>query len=274
MASRTKEVLPAEMSVEQKLKNLYQLQTKLSEIDKIRTLRGELPAEVQDLEDEIEGLHHRLSKFEQEITDFEAVIVEKQNSIREARALMEEYRQQLDQVSNNREYDTLQKEIEYQSLEIELLNKQIRDIDRQIETRQSDLAKGRSIIKKRTDDLEVKKAELDEIVTETRAEEERLREKARSIEVSIEPRLLAAFKRIRKRLRNGLAIVYVNREACGGCFNTIPPQRQFDVRSHKKIIPCEFCGRILIDPELAGIKPEPVQEPKKRRRVKKETPAK
>lgn len=266
MASRTKEVMPAEMSVEQKLKNLYQLQTKLSEIDKIRTLRGELPVEVQDLEDEIEGLHHRLSKYEQEISDFEAVIVDKQNCIREARAMMENYRVQLDQVSNNREYDTLQKEIEYQSLEIELLNKQIRDIDRQIEARQSDLVKGRSVIKKRTDDLEVKKAELDEIVTETRAEEERLREKARSIEVSIEPRLLAAFKRIRKRLRNGLAIVYVNREACGGCFNKIPPQRQLDVRMHKKIIPCEFCGRILIDPELAGVKTEPVEETKRTRR--------
>ena len=268
MATRTKEVLPSEMSVEQKLKNLYLLKTKLSEIDKIKTLRGELPLEVQDLEDEIEGLHHRLAKYEQEINDFENEITEKQNSIREARSLMERYRQQLDEVSNNREYDTLQKEIEFQSLEIELLNKQIRDIDRQIESRQSDLARGRSAIKKRIEDLDVKKAELDEIVTETRAEEERLREKARSIELSVEPRLLAAFKRIRKSQRNGLAVVYVQRGACGGCFNKIPPQRQIDVRSRKKIIPCEYCGRILIDPELAGVKPEvPEEAPKKKRSI-------
>ena len=181
---------------------------------------------------------------------------------------MERYRQQLDEVSNNREYDTLQKEIEFQSLEIELLNKQIRDIDRQIESRQSDLARGRSAIKKRIEDLDVKKAELDEIVTETRAEEERLREKARSIELSVEPRLLAAFKRIRKSQRNGLAVVYVQRGACGGCFNKIPPQRQIDVRSRKKIIPCEYCGRILIDPELAGVKPEvPEEAPKKKRSI-------
>lgn len=275
MATRQpKEVLPSEMSVEQKLENLFKLQTKLSEIDKIKTLRGELPLEVQDLEDEIEGLHHRLVKYDQEIKDFETEINAKQAEINEARALMERYKSQLDEVSNNRQYDNLQKEIEFQGLEIELLTKKIRDIERQISNRIVDLNKGRDVLDRREADLELKKSELDEIITETRAEEEKLREKVRSIELTIEPRLLAAFKRIRKSARNGLGIVYVQRDACGGCFNKIPPQRQLDVRSRKKVIVCEYCGRILIDPELAGVKIEkPEEAPKKKRsirRIKKE----
>lgn len=275
MATRQpKEVLPSEMSVEQKLENLYKLQTKLSEIDKIKTLRGELPLEVQDLEDEIEGLHHRLVKYDQEIKDFEAEINAKQADINEARALMDRYKGQLDDVRNNREYDNLQKEIEFQGLEIELLNKKIREIERQISSRIVDLNKGRETLDRREADLDLKKSELDEIITETRAEEEKLREKVRNIELTIEPRLLAAFKRIRKSARNGLGIVYVQRDACGGCFNKIPPQRQLDVRSRKKIIVCEYCGRILIDPELAGVKIEkPEEAPKKKRsirRIKKE----
>ena len=275
MATRQpKEVLPSEMSVEQKLENLFKLQTKLSEIDKIKTLRGELPLEVQDLEDEIEGLHHRLVKYDQEIKDFEAEINAKQASINEARALMDRYKSQLDDVRNNREYDNLQKEIEFQGLEIELLTKKIRDIERQISARIVDLNKGRETLDRREADLDLKKSELDEIITETRAEEEKLREKVRSIELTIEPRLLASFKRIRKSARNGLGIVYVQRDACGGCFNKIPPQRQLDVRGRKKIIVCEYCGRILIDPELAGVKIEkPEEAPKKKRsirRIKKE----
>ncbi len=270
MATRTKEVLPSDMTIEQKLKNLYQLQTKLTEIDKIKTLRGELPLEVQDLEDEIEGLHHRLAKYDQEIRDFETEINAKQQDIREARELMERYQKQLNDVRNNREYDNLQKEIEFQGLEIELLNKKIREIEHAISARIVDLDKGRATLESRSGDLELKKSELDEIITETRAEEEKLREKARSIELTIEPRLLAAFKRIRKSSRNGLAIVYVQRDACGGCFNKIPPQRQLDVRSRKKIIPCEYCGRILIDPELAGVKLETKAEeaPKKKRAIR------
>lgn len=267
MATRQpKEVLPSEMTVEQKLENLFKLQTKLSEIDKIKTLRGELPLEVQDLEDEIEGLHHRLVKYDQEIKDFEAEINAKQQKINESRELMDRYKAQLDDVRNNREYDNLQKEIEFQGLEIELLNKKIREIERQISARIIDLNKGRETLDRREADLDLKKCELDEIITETRAEEEKLREKVRNIELTIEPRLLTSFKRIRKSSRNGLGIVYVQRDACGGCFNKIPPQRQLDVRTRKKIIVCEYCGRILIDPELAGVKIEKPEEPVKKKR--------
>ena len=271
MATRQpKEVLPSEMTVEQKLENLFKLQTKLSEIDKIKTLRGELPLEVQDLEDEIEGLHHRLVKYDQEIKAFEEEINAKQQDINAARNLMDRYKSQLDDVRNNREYDNLQKEIEFQGLEIELLNKKIHDVERQISSRIVDLNKGRETLDRREADLDLKKSELDEIITETRAEEEKLREKVRNIELTIEPRLLASFKRIRKSARNGLGIVYVQRDACGGCFNKIPPQRQLDVRGRKKIIVCEYCGRILIDPELAGVKVEKPEEaaPKKKRAIR------
>lgn len=240
----------ADMSVEQKLKNLYSLQTKLSEIDEIKTLRGELPLEVQDLEDEIEGLSHRLHKYEEEIEHIKGDIAQKQESIKEAQAMMTRYQSQLEDVRNNREYDNLSKEIEFQSLEIELLRKKINDAERLINLKTGDLEKGRAALETRQQDLDQKKAELDEIVADTKADEEKLREKAKAIETTIEPRLLTAFKRIRQSSRNGLGIVYVQRDACGGCFNKIPPQRQVDLKLHKKIIVCEYCGRILVDPEL------------------------
>ena len=256
---------PADLSVEQKLKNLYQLQTKLSEIDKIKTLRGELPLEVQDLEDEIEGLTHRLKKYE-EIDAIKADITHKHEDIATAQEMVSRYEKQLDNVSNNREYDNLTKEIEFQGLEIELLKKKIREAERLIELKQGDLDRGNETLRVRQQDLELKRTELDEIVSETKAEEEKLREKAKALETNIEPRLLTAFKRIRKSSRNGLGIVYVQRDACGGCFNKIPPQRQLDIRMRKKIIVCEYCGRIMIDPELAGVKIEaPVEEKPKRR---------
>ena len=262
----------ADMSVEQKLKNLYSLQTKLSEIDEIKTLRGELPLEVQDLEDEIEGLSHRLHKYEEEIEHIKGDIAQKQESIKEAQAMMARYQSQLDNVSNNREYDNLSKEIEFQSLEIELLRKKINDAERLINLKTGDLEKGRTALAARQQDLEQKKAELDEIVASTKADEEKLREKAKSIETTIEPRLLTAFKRIRQSTRNGLGIVYVQRDACGGCFNKIPPQRQLDIRMRKKIIVCEYCGRIMIDPELAGVKIErPEEKPKRRTSRRKKT---
>ena len=265
----------ADMSVEQKLKNLYSLQTKLSEIDEIKTLRGELPLEVQDLEDEIEGLSHRLHKYEEEIEHIKGDIAHKQESIKEAQAMMTRYQSQLDDVRNNREYDNLSKEIEFQSLEIELLRKKINDAERLINLKTGDLEKGRAALESRQQDLNQKKAGLDEIVADTKADEEKLREKAKAIETTIEPRLLTAFKRIRQSSRNGLGIVYVQRDACGGCFNKIPPQRQLDIRMRKKIIVCEYCGRIMIDPELAGVKIErPEEKPKRRvsRRKKTEEP--
>lgn len=257
-----------EMSVEAKLKALYQLQTMLSEIDKIKTLRGELPLEVQDLEDEIEGMTHRVAKYNEEVETLKADVAARREKIRVAEEAVNKYREQLNDVKNNREYDMLSKEIEFQSLEIELQTKKINEANRNIEAKQADIATTANNLQDRRSDLEVKKSELDEIISETKAEEEKLREKAKALEVTIEPRLLAAFKRIRKNSRNGLGVVYVERDACGGCFNKIPPQRQLDIRMRKKIIVCEYCGRIMIDPELAGIKVEKPAEEKPKRRLR------
>lgn len=256
----------ADMSVEQKLKNLYQLQTMLSEIDRIKILRGELPLEVQDLEDEIEGLTHRIGKFNEDLERLSGEIAAKKAKINEAQAMIDRYTKQQDDVKNNREFDMLTKEIEFQSLEIELQNKKIGEAQKAIENCKADIEQAKNQLEERRADLDMKKSELDEITAETKAEEEKLREKAKTLEQTIEPRLLASFKRIRKNSRNGLGIVYVQRDACGGCFNKIPPQRQLDIRMRKKIIVCEYCGRIMIDPELAGVKiDKPVEEKPKRR---------
>ncbi|MBQ4520730.1 MAG: hypothetical protein II999_09015 [Bacteroidaceae bacterium] len=244
---------PTDLSVEQKLKALYQLQTMLSEIDKIKTLRGELPLEVQDLEDEVAGLNTRIDKIRREMAELRQGIATKRNEIEDAKALMAKYKEQQDNVRNNREYDMLSKEIEFQTLEIELCEKRIREYTAAEKSKADDCARSEEQLDERTKDLEIKRAELEEIVSETKLEEEKLREKAKNLEVTIEPRLLLAFKRIRKNSRNGLGIVYVQRDACGGCFNKIPPQRQLDIRMRKKIIVCEYCGRIMIDPELAGV---------------------
>ena len=245
---------PMEMPVEERLKTLYQLQTTLSGIDEKRALRGELPLEVQDLEDEIEGLTIRIEKIQNEIAEFEQSITLKKGEIENARASVERYKTQLNDVKNNREYDTLSKEIEFQSLEIELCNKKIKEASFRIEEKKSELAQSQEVIDDRRQALDAKKSELDEIMEETRAEEEKLKAKVKDLESKIDPRLLTSFKRIRKNARNGLGIVYVQRDACGGCFNKIPPQRQLDIKMHKKVIVCEYCGRILIDPELAGVK--------------------
>ncbi len=262
---------PTDLSVEEKLKTLYQLQTTLSAIDEKRALRGELPLEVQDLEDEVAGLNTRIEKIQNEIEDFQQAVAQKKAEISEAQASVERYKEQLNDVKNNREYDTLTKEIEFQSLEIELCNKKIREAGTKIEERKHDLKHAEELIDDRKQALEEKKNELDEIIDETRAEEEVLKEKAKELEVKIEPRLLTSFKRIRKNARNGLGIVYVQRDACGGCFNKIPPQRQLDIKMHKKIIVCEYCGRIMIDPELAGVKTAVATEekPKRKRAIRK-----
>lgn len=260
---------PTDLSVEEKLKTLFQLQTALSSIDEKRALRGELPLEVQDLEDEIEGLNTRVEKIQNEISDFQKAIVQKKGEISDAEASVARYKSQLDDVKNNREYDTLSKEIEFQTLEIELCNKKIREANNRIEERKADLDSSMELIKERQEDLDIKKSELDEIIAETRAEEDKLKDKVKDLESKIETRLLTSFKRIRKNARNGLGIVYVQRDACGGCFNKIPPQRQLDVKMHKKIIVCEYCGRIMIDPELAGVKIDKVtgvEEKKTRKR--------
>ena len=245
---------PTDLSVEERLKTLYQLQTTLSEIDEKRALRGELPLEVEDLEDEIAGLTTRIEKIQNDIDEYQRAVAQKKGEIETAKTSVERYKSQLNDVKNNREYDTLSKEIEFQTLEIELCNKKIKEANYKIEEKKAELEQNQSIIDDRRQALDMKKAELDEIMEETRAEEEKLKAKVKELEVKIEPRLLTSFKRIRKNARNGLGIVYVQRDACGGCFNKIPPQRQLDIKMHKKVIVCEYCGRILIDPELAGVK--------------------
>lgn len=256
---------PTDLSVEDKLKTLYQLQATLSSIDEKKALRGELPLEVQDLEDEIEGLNIRIEKIQHEIADFNNAVAQKQHDIIDAQASVDRYKTQLEDVKNNREYDTLTKEIEFQTLEIELCGKKIKEAAIKIEECNRDLEKAQVTITDRQGDLDEKRNELDEIMQETREEEDKYKDKAKELETKIEPRLLTSFKRIRKNARNGLGIVYVQRDACGGCFNKIPPQRQLDIKIHKKIIVCEYCGRIMIDPELAGVKTDkPTDEKPKR----------
>ena len=259
---------PTDLSVEEKLKTLYQLQTTLSSIDEKKALRGELPLEVQDLEDELEGLHIRVEKIQNEIAEFQDAVAQKKHEITDAEASVERYKSQLNDVKNNREYDTLTKEIEFQSLEIELCNKKIKEAAIKIEECKRDLESTQQSISEREEDLNEKRDELDEIMQETREEEDKLKAKAKELETKIEPRLLTSFKRIRKNARNGLGIVYVQRDACGGCFNKIPPQRQLDIKMHKKIIVCEYCGRIMIDPELAGVKTERSAAEEKPKRAK------
>lgn len=250
---KEKKVTEKDLSVEEKLKALYQLQTIMSEIDKIKTLRGELPLEVQDLEDEVAGLHTRIQNFQADLKDLETTINQQKIKIKDASELIAKYNSQLDNVRNNREFDSLSKEVEYQGLEVELAEKRIREFTVESKQLTEEIQKSKSQLEERQADLTSKKDELDEIISETRIQEDQLREKAKQIETTIEPRLLAAFKRIRKSAHNGLAVVYIQRDACGGCFNKIPPQRQLDIKLRKKIIVCEHCGRIMIDPQLAGV---------------------
>ena len=257
---------PSEYSVEEKLQSLYQLQTMLTEIDKIKTLRGELPLEVQDLEDEIAGLTTRIEKASSDVVEMTKGVAENKNVIEVSKAQIAKYQEQQDHVSNNREFDSLNKEIEFKNLEVELAEKRIREFTYAINAKKEEIENNKALVEEKKQDLEIKKSELQEIIEENRQEEERLRERCKVLELNIEPRLLQSFKRIRNNTRNGLGIVYVQRESCGGCFNKIPPQRQLDIRMRKKIIVCEYCGRIMIDPELAGVKEEvKVAEAPKRR---------
>ena len=245
-----------ELTVEEKLKALYDLQQKLSEIDAIKTLRGELPQEVQDLEDEIAGLHTRVNKFEDEVAVQQDELARNRDIKAKAEELIDKYTADQDNVRNNREYDYLTKEIEYQTLNIELAEKKMNEAARRIDVLKAEINKAQDQCTDREHALVEKKSELNEIVSENKQKEETLREMAKKQENKIEERLLTAFKRIRKNTRNGLGIVAVQRNACGGCFNRIPAQRQMEIKMHKKVIVCEYCGRILIDPELVGITPE------------------
>ena len=246
----TQEQAPKEITVEERLRNLYNLQKIATEIDKIRTLRGELPLEVRDLEAEVMGLTTHIEKCETSIKELTQKVSEKKHSIEDARVIIAKKEEEKNNVRNNREFDALSKEIEFQNLEIELCDKNIREYQQEIQDKQQDLDDSQQRLQERNNDLEQKHSELDEIIAETKQEEETLTLKAKELETLIEPRLLSAFKRIRKNARNGLAVVTVERNACGGCFNKIPPQRCLDIQMHKKIIVCEYCGRILVDPSL------------------------
>lgn len=236
-----------ELSVEEKLQHLYELQRIDTEIDKIRTLRGELPLEVQDLEDEIAGLETRLENLKNEISEADQNVSAKKQEIAKAEELIKKYSEQLDNVRNNREYDALTKEVEFQKLEIELQNKRIRESQKIKAEKEVNLEISTKQYEEKKADLDAKKSELDDIIAETHKDEEELMKKSEEFSARIDERLLTAYRKIRANAHNGLAVVTVDRDACGGCFNKIPPQRQLDIRSRKKIIVCEYCGRILID---------------------------
>jgi predicted nucleic acid-binding Zn-ribbon protein len=239
-----------EVSIERKLHALYTLQQIDSQIDKIRIIRGELPLEVEDLEDEIIGLQTRIDNYIADIENSEQQVKEKEFAIKESLGLIKRYEEQQNNVRNNREYDSLTKEIEYQNLEIQLAEKRIREFSTILTTKNDEITKAQKILEERTNDLEMKKSELKDIVAETEKEEDSLLNKSEHNQKFIEARLLLAYKRIRKNARNGLAVVPIERDACGGCFSKIPPQRQLDIRMHRKIIVCEYCGRILVDQQI------------------------
>jgi uncharacterized protein len=245
-----------DISIEEKLRALYELQSVVSEIDKIKTLRGELPLEVQDLEDEITGLKTRLANLDEEVKNLDTAINNKKIAIKESQALITKYTEQQNNVRNNREFDSLSKEIEFQNLEIQLSEKRIKEFTAEMTEKIELTTTSQKLLTERQEDLERKKKELEEITEETKIEEEKMKAKSEKIESFIESRLLIAFKRIRKNARNGLAVVTIQRDACGGCFNKIPPQRHLDIASHKKIIVCEYCGRILVDKDINVVEAE------------------
>ncbi|MCQ2959641.1 MAG: C4-type zinc ribbon domain-containing protein [Bacteroidales bacterium] len=250
MAKKQAEVA-SEQTVEQKLMSLFQLQEADSKIDEIKRLRGELPLEVKDLEDELAGLETRIAKIQDEITQKEKDIVTKKEEIKDAQEQVKRYEEQQMDVRNNREFDAIAKEIEFQKLNIELFEKRIREYTRDVENRKEQLETANAKHADRKLDLDAKETELNTIINETKAEEDHLKAESENISRAIDERLLNAYSRLRKNARNGVAVATVERDACGGCFNKIPPQRQLDIKSHKKIIVCEYCGRILVDKELA-----------------------
>jgi len=240
-----------EITVEERLRALYSLQTIDSKTDEIHRLCGELPLEVQDLEDELVGLDTRIQKTNEEIAALEGDIAKMKNEILQAKDAIEKYKEQQGEIRNSRQFDSINKEIEFQQLEIDLRDKKIRETNAQLITKKNSLTDSQNRHADRTKDLEQKKNELESIIADTQKEEEELKAKRVQFAEKVEDRLLKAYDRIRSGAKNGLAIVPVMRDACGGCYNKIPPQRQLDVASHQKVIVCECCGRILIDVALA-----------------------
>jgi len=243
--NKTSEV--SEMPVEEKLRILYELQQIDSKIDQIKTLRGELPLEVQDLEDEIAGLETRIENLKADVESLNEQVAEKKIEIKNAQGLIAKYEEQQKNVRNNREYDSLSKEIEFQTLEIELCEKRIKEFTQQAKDKKELIEQAETLHGERSGDLQGKRAELDSIIQDTQKEEDELARKSEAYQELIDPRLLTAYKRIRGNAQNGLAVVTVRRDACGGCFNKIPPQRQLDIKVRRKVIVCEYCGRILVD---------------------------
>lgn len=256
MTGINQDVKAAEMPIEDKLKLLYELQKVASEKDKLKILRGELPLEVQDLEDEIAGLKTRVNNFNDDIKNLETAVSNRKAAIQESKTLIAKYTEQQNNVRNNREFDSLSKEIEFQNLEIELSEKRIKEHTAELAKKTEAIEASKALLVEREADLENKQKELEEITEETKIETERLNDRSAKIETQIEERLLTAFRRIRKNARNGLAVVSVERDSCGGCFNKIPPQRQLDIALRKKVIVCEYCGRILVDKDIDNLEVE------------------
>ncbi len=263
-----------ERSVEERLTALYKLQTCLSEIDRIKSVRGELPLEVKDLEDDIIRLKTRIQNYQDDINKQNDLITNKEGDIEARKLKIARYDEQIDNVRNNREYAFLEKEKEFESLEIELAEKNIRDAQAKIADKKVEIERTKDELIDREHNLGDKKEELTSIISETKQEEEKLLIQAKELETKIDDYTLNAFKRIRKNARNGLGIVSVQRSACGGCFNRIPPQRQLEIKMHKKVIVCEYCGRILIDGVLAGIEETPTEQPTTKRRARRAAKAK
>jgi predicted nucleic acid-binding Zn-ribbon protein len=242
MATKTK----AEIGVSEKLDALYKLQTIDSQVDKLRTVRGELPLEVQDLEDEIVGLTTRAEKIKEELKELENLGLAHKNTIAEANAAIKKYTEQQKNVRNNREYESLSKEIEFQTLEIQLSEKRIKENKFAIDNKKEILVEADARLAGRQADLDAKKGELDEIIAETEKDEKELMKKSSAARENIDERLLFAYDKLRSNSKNGLAVVQIVRNSCGGCFNSIPPQRQMEIEMRKKITICEHCGRILV----------------------------
>ncbi|MCZ2444634.1 MAG: C4-type zinc ribbon domain-containing protein [Flavobacteriales bacterium] len=253
MAKKTQAtaVSPKDMTIEEKLRALYDLQLVDSRIDRIRTIRGELPLEVQDLEDEIVGMETRAEKMKEELASIDAEIAARKNSIKDSQTLIKKYEQQQANVRNNREFDSLSKEIEYQNLEIQLAEKRIKENKVKIEMVKKNIEEMGKKLSERKEDLKHKKDELGDIIAETEKEEKQLQAKSAEFETYIEERYLSAYKRIRANSFNRLAVVTIERDSCGGCYNKIPPQRQIDIAQRKKILVCEHCGRVLVDEIMA-----------------------
>ena len=252
MVNETKHTAESTKSnLQEKLKSLYALQVIHSKVDKIHDLMGVLPMEVQDLEDEIVGLKTRIENYNNDIEEYNKQIGQMQNKKAEADELIKKYNEQQMNVRNNREYEAISKEIEYQKLEIELADKRIKEYNDAISETGNKIESANKEVEEKNEDLKQKQKELDEIVAENKKDEQKLKDKQKEIETQIDDRYLKAFNRIRETMKNGLAVVTIYRDSCGGCFNRIPPQRQLDIGARRRIIVCEHCGRILVDNELA-----------------------